>query len=110
MFGPSLVAGLLGKGKDQPFNKHLDYPRKLANNGVFLANQLLFITVASSAPFKFQMKPAINFKTHTLKSCFTSGFQKKVKDLPAEVQAEWGDLKVMLSPVEAVGWRNRLLT
>ena len=35
---------------------------------------------------------------------------KKVEGLLVEVQADWEDLREMLSPIEAVGRYNRLLT
>ena len=41
MFGSSLANGSSGKGKDRPFHEHCDYLHKLANHGVFHANQSL---------------------------------------------------------------------
>lgn len=98
MFGPTLINGSLAKGEDRPFDEHLN----------------------SFLNLQMPMKPGMNLKTQTLENGFARGLPfarysrkfrlSKVDGLLSEVHADWEDLKEMLSPIEAVGQYNKLLT
>ena len=104
-----LISGSLGKGKDRPFDVQFDYFLELANHGGFHANQVMFIFVTLLSPF--QTKPGINLKTQTLESGFANEFpfaqySKKFRFLKSRgfnVQADWEDLKEILSLIQAGG-------
>ena len=116
MFGPSLVNGSSEKGKDRPFNEHFDYLLEL---GVFHANQSLLYrrnlitTISDEVRDQVENQDAQKWLRKWVSPSHNtpgSSVFKKVDSSLAEVQADWEDLKEMLSPIEAIGRYNRLLT
>ena len=116
MFGPSLVNSSSEKGKDRPFNEHFDYLLEL---GVFHANQSLLYrrdlitTVSDQVWDKVENQETQKWLRKWVPPSHNapgSSVLKKVDSLLAEVQADWEDLKEMLSRIEAIGRYNRLLT
>ena len=109
---------IVGEGQRPVVRRAPWFLLELANYGVFHANQVLCLVVTLSSPF--QTKPGINLKTQALKNGFAPRFPfaqysrkfrlSKVDGVLAAVHADWEGLKEMLSPVEAVGRYNKLLT
>ena len=103
----------LGKGKDPPFDEAFD---------TYLNLQIPVCLMPAKSRFSspFQTKPGINLKTQALKNGCAPRFPfaqysrkfrlSKVDAVLAAVHADWEGLKEMLSPVEAVGRYNKLLT
>ena len=113
MFDSSLVNGSL-KGKDWPFDEQFDNIHELANHGLFHANQVSFTVVVLDEAWDGLEGPDtqkwlrrwVPLRTILHEVPFFS----KVEGSLAEVQADWEDLKEMLSPIEAVFRYNRLFT
>ena len=107
-----LVNGSLGKGKDRPFDKHLQM------TVCFMLTKILFIVLILSSPF--QTKPAIDLTTETLKNGFANGpcplrttaasfVFTRVNGLLAEVQADWEDRRCFLPSKPLAGTTGFIL-
>ena len=112
MFDSSLVNGSL-KGKDWPFDEQFDNIHELANHGLFHANQVSFTVVVLDEAWDGLEGPDtqkwlrrwVPLRTILHEVPFFS----KVEGSLAEVQADWEDLKEMLSFIAAVGRYNGFL-
>ena len=110
---PRNVNGSL-KGKDWPFDEQFDNIHEFANHGLFHANQVSFTVVVLDEAWDGLEGPDtqkwlrrwVPLRTILHEVPFFS----KVEGSLAEVQADWEDLKEMLSPIEAVLRYNRLFT